>query len=89
MKTWKLRITNLNGESISTQQALKRYVLCWIWIIPPLAFSNLFDIHGLNSFVILCAWVTFWALSSKLGKTKQFWHDVWSQTQLIQVDHFN
>ena len=89
MKTWKLRITNLNGESISTQQALKRYVLCWIWIIPPLAFSNLFDIHGLNSFVILCAWVTFWALSSKLGKTKQFWLDVWSQTQLIQVDHFN
>ena len=89
MKTWKLRITNLEGEGISTKQALTRYVLSWLWFVPPLAFCNFMDIHGLSSFMIVCVWVLVWSLSSKYGKTKQFWHDVWSQTQIIQVDQYD
>ena len=86
MKTWKIRITNLQGSSISTQQASFRYLLCWIWSVPPLAFCNLLELNGLTSFGILILWVTVWGLSSKLNPTKQFWHDKWAQTQLVLLD---
>ena len=39
MKTWHLKITNLNGDALSRQQALIRYVLAWIWFVPPLVLT--------------------------------------------------
>ncbi len=83
MKTWKIRITNLSGGPISQSQAVFRYVLCWIWFVPPLAISNLMELHGLNSLGILIIWVLAWALSSKLNPTKQLWQDTWANTQLL------
>jgi uncharacterized RDD family membrane protein YckC len=85
MKTWKIRITTLSGESISQKQAILRYIICWVWFVPPLAFCNLLDIHGLNSLGISILWVLMWALSSKLNRSGQFWQDRWSQTQLTMV----
>ena len=85
MKTWKIRITTLSGEPISQKQAILRYIICWVWFVPPLAFSNLLDIHGLNSLGISILWGLMWALSSKLNPSGQFWQDRWSQTQLTMA----
>jgi uncharacterized RDD family membrane protein YckC len=86
MKTWKIRITNLDGLPVSQKQAIFRYVLCWIWFVPPLAFSNLMDLHGLNSMGLLILWVTIWAISSKFNSSKQFWQDNLAKTQLVLLD---
>ncbi len=86
MKTWKIRITNLSGTSISQREAITRYVLCWIWFVPPLAFSSFMGLDGLSALGIMIAWVVTWALSSKLNPTRQFWHDRWAKTQLIMFE---
>jgi len=33
----------------------------------------------------MLAWVVIWALSSRLNKNRQFWHDQWSGTRLIST----
>jgi uncharacterized RDD family membrane protein YckC len=85
MKTWKLRITNLEGKPITTQQAVMRYVLSWMWFVPPLAFSNFNGLKGLSSLGVLCLWVLLWSISSKLNPTKQFWQDAWAKTKIIKI----
>ena len=85
MKTWKIRITALDGGPISQKQAILRYTLCWIWFVPPLAFSNLMGLHGLNSLGISILWALVWALSSKLNPGGQFWQDRWSNTKLTMM----
>ena len=37
MKTWHIRVVDDAGQAISQKRALARYVLSWIWILPPLA----------------------------------------------------
>ena len=36
MKTWHIRVVNLNGSAISQTRALARYALSWLWFLPPL-----------------------------------------------------
>jgi len=33
----------------------------------------------------VCVWVVFWALLSKLHPDKQFWHDDWSKTRVVDT----
>ena len=65
MKTWHLKITNLNGDALSRQQALIRYVLAWIWFGPPLVLTWLQGGSSLQGLGIVCVWVVFWILDKK------------------------
>jgi uncharacterized RDD family membrane protein YckC len=85
MKTWHLKITNLNGNALSRQQALIRYVLAWIWFVPPLVLTWLQAGSSLSGLGAVCVWVIFWALLSKLHPDKQFWHDDWSKTRVVDT----
>ncbi len=85
MKTWHLKITNLNGDALSSQQALIRYVFAWIWFVPPLVLTWLQSGSSLKGLGAVCVWVIFWALLSKLHPDKQFWHDGWSKTRVVDT----
>jgi uncharacterized RDD family membrane protein YckC len=85
MKTWHLKITNLNGHALSRPQALLRYVLAWIWFVPPLVLTWLQNGSSLQGLGVVCVWVVFWALLSKLHPDKQFWHDAWSKTRVVDT----
>ena len=37
MKTWHIRVVDRQGRAISQTRALLRYVLSWLWFLPPLA----------------------------------------------------
>ena len=37
MKTWHIRVVDKQGRPLSTGRALLRYVLSWVWFLPPLA----------------------------------------------------
>jgi uncharacterized RDD family membrane protein YckC len=83
MKTWHIRVTDVQGQPLSQGLALKRYVLSWLWFLPPLMVSWWFQLPAAEALVLLAGWVWIWALLSKLHPRQQFWHDALAGTQLI------
>jgi len=35
--------------------------------------------------VLVFAWILIWALLSRFQSDRQYWHDVWAGTQLVDV----
>ena len=83
MKTWNIRVVDTHGALITQKRALLRYVLSWLWFLPPLAASWLLEIQGKESIVLSLGWIAVWAVLSRFHPQKQFWHDAWAGTQLI------
>ncbi len=83
MKTWHIRIVDRNGQAITQLRALGRYLLSWVWFLPPLIAIAPFQLRGGESAVIVLGWVVVWALLSRFHPQGQFWHDVLSGTRLV------
>jgi uncharacterized RDD family membrane protein YckC len=83
MKTWNIRLVDVNGQPVSQQRALFRYVLCWVWFIPGLGAAAYFQLSGVETAVIMIGWVAVWAVLSRFNPHQQFWHDAWAGTRLI------
>jgi uncharacterized RDD family membrane protein YckC len=86
MKTWNIRVVDSRGQPLTQQRALVRYVLSWIWFLPPLVGMAPYHLTGAESFVLLTGWVLVWALLSRFQTDKQFWHDVWAGTRLVHFE---
>jgi uncharacterized RDD family membrane protein YckC len=81
-KTWRIRVVDPAGRPITPARACLRYVLCWLWFLPPLALRAL----GLPLpavLLLLALWVAAWALASRLHPQRQFWHDALAGTRLV------
>ncbi len=83
MKTWNIRVVDRNGKAISQRRALARYVLSWVWFLPPLLAVAPFGLSGAEVAVIVLGWIAVWALLSRFQPQGQFWHDVWAGTRLV------
>jgi uncharacterized RDD family membrane protein YckC len=83
MKTWNIRVVGRDGRAISQARALLRYVLSWLWFVPPLALMAPFSLPAGESFVLLLGWVAVWAIASRLHPQAQFWHDALAGTRLV------
>jgi uncharacterized RDD family membrane protein YckC len=83
MKTWNIRVVDRNGHAISQTRALGRYVLSWVWFIPPLVAVSPFGLSGAEVTVLVLGWIAVWALLSRFQPERQFWHDVWAGTRLV------
>jgi len=83
MKTWHIRVLDLQGQRLTQPRALLRYLLCWLWFLPPLLASWAFKLSGAESLVIVPGWVVIWALLSLLHPRRQFWHDALAGTRLV------
>ncbi len=83
MKTWNIRVVGRDGKAISQTRALGRYVLSWIWFIPPLVAAYPFHLSGAEVAVITVGWIAVWALLSRFQSEGQFWHDAWAGTRLV------
>jgi uncharacterized RDD family membrane protein YckC len=83
MKTWNIRVVGRDGRAISQARALLRYVLSWLWFVPPLALMAPFGLPAGESFVLLLGWVAVWAIASRLHPQAQFWHDALAGTRLV------
>lgn len=86
MKTWHIRVVDNAGQAISQNRALARYVLSWVWILPPLAIIWPLGLAGGEIALLFLAWVAAWALLSRRHPDHQFWHDAWAGTRLVNSE---
>ncbi|WP_439518848.1 RDD family protein [Hydrogenophaga sp.] len=83
MKTWHIRVVNRQGGAISQSRALWRYLLSWLWLLPPLALSSALQTSGAELSVLLAGWIVVWALLSRFHPERQFLHDALAGTRLV------
>ena len=83
MKTWNIRVVDRAGRPLTQSRALLRYVLSWLWFLPPLVAVAPFSLPGAESTVIMLGWVAVWALLSRFHPQQQFWHDALAGTRLV------
>jgi uncharacterized RDD family membrane protein YckC len=83
MKTWDIRVVDKQGQGITQKRALLRYVLSWLWFLPPLLGSWLFKLQATEGALLALGWVAVWAVLARFHPDKQFWHDAIAGTRLI------
>lgn len=83
MKTWDIRLVDTSGALITQKRAFVRYLLSWLWFLPPLLFSYSLALSGAEGAVITLCWIGIWSVLALFHPQKQFWHDAWSGTRLI------
>jgi len=83
MKTWNIRLVDRNGQPVTQARAFARYLLSWLWFLPPLAALAPLGLTAGESVVIILGWVAVWALLSRFHPEQQFWHDALAGTRLI------
>jgi uncharacterized RDD family membrane protein YckC len=83
MKTWDIRLVDAHGLPASQLRALGRYVLSWVWFLPPLLVVSLFALSGPEITVLTLGWVAVWATLTRFRRDGQFLHDVWAGTRLV------
>ncbi len=83
MKTWHLRVVGRDGLAVSQGRAMWRYILAWLWLLPPLALVAPFKLPAGEIGVILVGWVVVYALLSRFHPQRQFIHDALAGTRLI------
>lgn len=87
MKTWRIHLVDAQtGQTISQKRAFVRYVLSWMWLLPPLPFAALIQLTALETVALVMVWVVVYAQLSRLHHDRQFWHDAWAGTRLVQKD---
>ncbi|MBP6894778.1 MAG: RDD family protein [Pseudacidovorax sp.] len=87
MKTWRLRLVDRNGRPLTQGRALVRYLLGWLWFLPPLAAIHAlpFKVSGGEVLVLMTGWVAIWALLARFHPQQQFWHDAWAGTRIVDA----
>jgi uncharacterized RDD family membrane protein YckC len=83
MKTWRIRVVDVHGQALTQKRAFLRYVLSWVWFMPPLIALAPLELTGSETLLLCFGWIMIWALLSRFQVQKQFWHDVWAGTRLI------
>jgi uncharacterized RDD family membrane protein YckC len=83
MKTWNIRVVDKHGARITQTRALLRYVLSWLWFMPPLVASWAFGLPAREAAVLVLGWIPIWAILARFHPDRQFWHDALAGTRLV------
>ena len=83
MKTWHIRVTDRTGRRLSQGRALARYLLSWLWFLPPLAVIGPLHLPAVETTWLLMGWIVVWALLSRFHPQRQFLHDALAGTRLV------
>jgi uncharacterized RDD family membrane protein YckC len=88
MKTWHIRVVDRHGRPLTQPRALLRYVLSWVWFLPPLAgiWASGVPMSAGQQTVLLIGWIAVWALLARFHPQRQFWHDAWAGTRLVSTE---
>jgi uncharacterized RDD family membrane protein YckC len=85
MKTWHIRVADADGQALEKSRAFLRYLLSWVWFLPPLLLMQWLN-APLSITLLACpVWIVCWSWLSYFHKDRQFWHDHWAGTRLMDV----
>lgn len=86
MQTWHIRLETESGAPLGLPRAIARFVAGWVWLLPPLLLAA---VAGPASFrwllPVAAGWIALYAVSSKLHRSGQFWHDLACGTRLVDT----
>nr|WP_176055197.1 RDD family protein [Paraburkholderia caribensis] len=86
MKTWRLRVVAAkDGGRLSVTRAVLRYVLAWLWFLPPLAVHPIFGLKVPQTLVVAGVWFFFYAAVGRVGGSRQFLHDRLAGTKVVSI----
>lgn len=85
MKTWRLRIESADGGPLTARHALVRYLLGWLWFLPPLALHPLAGCSTSATLALTGAWGVAWAAAARLHPARQFPHDRIARTRIVAL----
>jgi uncharacterized RDD family membrane protein YckC len=85
MKTWRLRVVAADGSPLSAGRAIARYLLAWLWFLPPLALHPLLGLRLPQTLAITGIWFVLWAATGFFGTQRRFLHDRLAGTRVIAV----
>jgi uncharacterized RDD family membrane protein YckC len=82
MKTWHIRVISPRGGALTTREAILRYILAWLMVLPLLALIHQFPVGQWTIPLIILAWFLplLWMLIDRDG---QFIHDRIVGTRII------
>jgi uncharacterized RDD family membrane protein YckC len=86
MQTWRIRLVRSDGGPVGPSQSLVRYLVGWVWLLPPLglvALNGVRDVGIAGTVAIVAAWVIGYGLTSRARPDRQFWHDAICGTRLV------
>ena len=86
MKTWHLRIVDRQGRPVTQARALLRYLLSWVWLLPPLMALAPYRLSGAEVALLVTGWIMVWAILSRFHPQGQFWHDALAGTRLVSSE---
>lgn len=86
MRAWHLRLIDQQDRPPRVWRAGLRFLLGWLWVLPPLAIAWWTGLDHAAGLVLLAAWIVLWAFASLLREDRQFWHDAWSGTRLVDTE---
>ncbi|WP_179401777.1 RDD family protein [Burkholderia guangdongensis] len=85
MKTWRLRVEGADGRPLSAARALARYLLGWLWFLPPLAMHPLLGFSVPGTLAAAAVWFALWAAAARLHPARQFPHDRLAGTRIVAL----
>lgn len=85
MKTWHIRIVDRHGRALTQARALLRYVLSWLWFVPPWLLTWALGLDARYVFGLSLLWVLLWMMLARLHRDRQFLHDVLAGTRLVSA----
>lgn len=85
MKTWHIHIRVTDGSPMSLRRALARYLMAWLWVLPPLTLSNLLQLNLQETLTWTVAWVGLWFTLGRFRLDRQFLHDIGAGTELVYI----
>jgi uncharacterized RDD family membrane protein YckC len=85
MKTWHIRALDAQGQALTQSRAFARYVLSWVWFVPPLLLTQ-WPQAPLTVGLLSCPlWIIFWAGLTYFRTDRQFLHDYLAGSRLVDV----
>jgi uncharacterized RDD family membrane protein YckC len=86
MKTWRIRVVDLDGGKLPVVKGVVRYFLAWLWFLPALALYDRFNLPRTAILPMLALGVAAWAMTAVFSKNGQFLHDRLAKTRLVHVE---
>lgn len=85
MRAWHVRVVDVRGDRLPAWRAALRFLLAWAWVLPPLIIAWALRLGGPADMLLLTLWVAAWSLLSRLQADRQFLHDAWAGTRLVDT----